>query len=438
MAGNDDPFAFTGIGNDRTVIRPVPGGRVQDIPRNNDVFMPDQGQAVALERLGKLNPLETAASELLALAAQLYNRPTHPSPHSLRQQLAGEIQQFQAEAAKTGAEREVIENASYALCSTLDDAILNTPWGHQGSWGERTLLAEFHGEVFGGENFFHKLKEAGQNPAKNLYLLELMYLCLSFGFQGRYRLLDNGKAKLEQIQAWVMQLIRQQRERSEPTLSPHWKGVKVASANTRRSIPLWVFYAVAAGILLAVFLGLMSLLSVQAEPIKRNIDAIAFSGKPTLLAKPPSVDFAPTLQEAFAPEIKAGLVTIHTRDGKPVVELRGDKGKGLFASGRDRLLNEQREQVVRKVATTLAMEHFRPYSFTVMGYTDNIPIRNPIGFQDNRDLSRARARTVEELMKAEAPSLRLSVKGKGELEPIADNSTREGRARNRRVEIIMD
>lgn len=431
MMGDDDPF-FSGGSNDRTVIRPVPGGRVQDIPRNTGVVFTGDVQTTPLERLGKLNPLENAASALLALAAKLYNRPSHPSPQRLKQQLSTEIRNFHTLAAQAGVDRDTIQQASHALCTTLDEAIFNTPWGQQSGWTEQSLLSEFHGSVAGGEEFFFKLKEAGQNPGKNLHLLELMYLCLVLGFQGRYRMAENGKAKLEQVQAWLAQLIRGLRGNSEKMLSPHWKGVKVQKTGFTRAIPLWVFYALAGGVLLVVFLGLLSTLAVQASPVKQRIDEIAFAG----VAMPAPPELLPTLKELLAADIRAGLVDVREKNGKPLIELRGDKG--LFASGRDTLVDGQREALVGRVADTLADPRFAAASFTVMGYTDNVPVSNRLSYQDNRELSRARAQTVEKLLTQRQPALRLGVSGKGESDPIADNKTKEGRARNRRVEIVMD
>lgn len=431
MTGDDDPF-FSAGSDDRTVIRPIPGGRVQDIPRNTGVVFTGDVQAGPLERLGKLNPLESAASALLALAAKLYNRPSHPSPQRLKQQLSNEIRSFHTLAAQAGADRDTVQQASHALCTTLDEAIFNTPWGQQSGWTEQSLLSEFHGSVAGGEEFFFKLKEAGQNPAQNLHLLELMYVCLALGFQGRYRVAENGKAKLEQIQSWLAQLIRGQRGSSDKTLAPHWKGVKVQKTGFTRAIPLWVFYALAGGVLLAVFLGLLSMLAVQASPVKQRIDEIAFAG----VAAPASPELVPTLKELLAPDIRSGLVEVRDKNGKPIIELRGDKG--LFASGRDTLVDDQRVALVGRVADALADKRFAAASFTVTGYTDNVPVSNRLSFQDNRELSRARAQTVEKLLTQKQPGLRLGVSGKGESNPIADNNTREGRARNRRVEIVMD
>jgi type VI secretion system protein ImpK len=47
--------------------------------------------------------------------------------------------------------------ARYVLCTTLDEVVLNTPWGRASQWSENSLLITFHNEAWGGEKFFELL-----------------------------------------------------------------------------------------------------------------------------------------------------------------------------------------------------------------------------------------------------------------------------------------
>lgn len=433
---NDDPFFNFSTDADRTVIRPVPGGRIQDIPRaapTGPVI-----QAIPLERLGKLNPLENAASALLDLAANLYGRPAHPAPQQLRQQLSAEVRSFQQQAAQMGIDKQTIQQASHALCTTLDEAVFNTPWGQQAGWAEHSLLSEFHDSVAGGEEFFQNLRSLGNNPAQNLYLLELMYLCLSFGFQGRYRMASDGKAKLEQIQTWLVDLIRQQRGQPDRALSPHWLGVSTQARKQQRFIPFWVFYALAAALAVAVFFGLLLSLSAYASHIKQKINEIAFAAPAnvTTVANPPvTISLLTSLKQYLAPEIQANLITVSAKNGKPFIRLRGEQG--LFQSGSELLLS-QRQDLVNKIADTLAEPMFAKSSWAVVGYTDDVQLSNRIRFNDNFELSKARAETVRELLLKRQANLKTVTRAKGAMESVGDNKTPEGRASNRRVEIILN
>lgn len=440
MIGNnssDDPFFSLAADTDRTVIRPVPGGRVQDIPRGIPNASTPFIQAIPLEHLGKLNPLENAASTLLDLAANLYGRPSHPTPQQLRQQLSAETRNFHQHAAQAGIDRQMIQQASHALCTTLDEAVFNTPWGQQAGWAEHSLLSEFHDSVAGGEEFFQNLRHLGDNPTQNLYLLELMYLCLGFGFQGRYRMVADGKTKLEQIQTWLVNLIRQQRGNTDKALSPHWVGVETQTRRRKRLIPFWAFYALAAALAVAMFFGFLMSLTVYASPIKQKINEIAFAPPVTTQAArtPVAPSLLASLKQAFAPEIQDKLLLVGIKNGKPFIQLRGEQG--LFQSGSELLL-VQREELVSKIAEVLVEPVFAKANLTVVGYTDNIPPSSRIRFNDNFDLSKARAEYVRDLLLKHQASLKASVLGKGAMDAVGDNKTPEGRASNRRVEIILN
>lgn len=74
----------------------------------------------------------------------------------------------------------------------------------------------------------------------------------------------------------------------------------------------------------------------------------------------------------------------------------------------------------------------------VEGHTDNLPIKNAV-YKDNWDLSTARANSIVRILSQEykVPEKRLTAAGRGEFMPRADNSTPEGRAKNRRTEIVL-
>lgn len=435
MNPNDDPF-FSSGGGDRTIIRPIPGGRAQDLRRQQEaVFSDPSGINVPLGRLSKLNPLDNAASAILALIANLYNSPSHPAPDQLKKQLIQEIKAFESSAAQADIDQDTINKARYVLCTTIDEAVFNTPWGRQSGWAERSLLSLFHNEVAGGKRFFQMLQELGQNPSRHLHLLELMYVCLAVGFQGRYRLDNNGKEKLTQIRAWLANLIKQTRGTAERLLSPHWKGVEVSKSGLMRVIPSWVFFAAAAGLVLLLFMGLLFSLGAKTNPVYAGVQGLDMEVNvvlPKAVEPPPPLDRVAFLQQWLEPEITAGLVKIHG-DGR--IEIRGDKG--LFASGSDALL-EHRVALVQKIADALASPAFDHTRYLVLGHTDNVPIRTPVRFANNWELSKARADTVKSILLARQPEMVLRTDGKADSDPIDNNDSKASRARNRRVDIVLD
>ena len=106
----------------------------------------------------------------------------------------------------------------------------------------------------------------------------------------------------------------------------------------------------------------------------------------------------------------------------------------LFTSG-DAELNPKAESILHKLALVLKKV---PNDIRVEGHTDNIPIKNNL-FPSNWQLSVARAtNTAYYLMKNEGLSPeKVSIVGYAEYKPIATNDTPEGRALNRRVDIVI-
>ena len=109
------------------------------------------------------------------------------------------------------------------------------------------------------------------------------------------------------------------------------------------------------------------------------------------------------------------------------------KGSLLFNSGSAELKEESRP-VLNKVG--LILERYAAGTIEIEGHTDNVPMSSR-RYANNNELSAARALSVFDYMLATTnlDPARIKTSGRGEYVPIADNSTDEGRAKNRRVEI---
>ena len=137
-----------------------------------------------------------------------------------------------------------------------------------------------------------------------------------------------------------------------------------------------------------------------------------------------------SMQTVFADLIDSKQITVRGNELWIEIELNSSL---LFPSG-DALPNDHAFDLLEKVAGILA-----PFDnpIHVEGFTDNLPI-NTAKFPTNWELSAARAGSVVRMLAADGvdPS-RLAAVGYGEFQPIADNSTAEGRARNRRVILVI-
>ena len=131
-----------------------------------------------------LNPLVQAAAPLLQLLGRLRNTVSNPNVDDLRERTVRQVRQFEQAARDGGVPNEQLRPAHYALCASIDDVVLNTPWGSQGGWAARSLVSTFHQETRSGERFFRILEDLGKTPATYLPVLELMYLLPEPRFPG--------------------------------------------------------------------------------------------------------------------------------------------------------------------------------------------------------------------------------------------------------------
>ena len=414
----DDPFA--GLTGDRTVIMPVPGGRTPARPGASDSTTTLEEPTVS----SGVNPLVAAANPLLNMIPQLRSSVEHPNPAGLRDGLAQGIRAFEAQARAAGVSPEHVVVARYALCTLIDETAASTPWGASGAWAQRGLLAMFHNETSGGEKFFQLLARLADNPQANLHLLELMYVCLQFGFEGRYRVADGGLRQLEAVRQRLLSIIRKQRGEYERDLSPSWRGVPAVPQSRLAWLPLWVVGAVAAVIIVAVYLAFSLSLSRSSDRLAIDIAGVRVGA---VLRPAPAPE--PRLTPFLAEEIQRGLVAVDDRLDRSIVTILGD---GIFKPG-EVTIAAARQPLLFRIADAIARV---PGQVDVIGHTDNLPIRS-LRFPSNWELSSARADSVAGLLASRVERGRLHIEGRGESEPIAGNDSPEGRAKNRRVEIIV-
>ena len=221
------------------------------------------------------NRLVAVAIELLLMLPQLRQASQHPDPVGLQNDLLARLRRFEAEALRRGAEASDVGPARYILCAALDEAVLTTPWGAESIWLQRSLLSQLHQETWGGEKVFTILEQVRRDPDRHLELIELADICLSLGFQGRFRLLDNGLTQLEELRESLARSIAGRRPERPAALAPAWTP-SVASGRIRGWLPLWVVALVAVAAALIAYTIFLSQVSSEIDQVAgtiRQIDA---------------------------------------------------------------------------------------------------------------------------------------------------------------------
>jgi type VI secretion system protein ImpK len=307
--------------------------------------------------------------------------------------------------------------------------VLNTPWGSRSVWASQTLLNLFHNEGWGGEKFFQILDRLLQQAAGHVDLLELLYLCMAMGLEGKYRVQAAGRTQLDMVQANVLQVIRQQRGDVERELSPHWKGVEDARPKLARFVPLWVVGVVGLGLALAVYAGLLFALNRVSDPVAVQVAALGRDVEPLLerraVVAPPQMTLAVLLRDEAARK----LLEVRNDAGTETVVLR----EGLFDSGSAEVLSSE-IPVIEAVGRALNQ---LPGQVRITGHTDDVPIRT-LRFPSNWKLSTSRAEAVRDMLARTVAPERLTAQGRADTEPLVPNDTPAHRALNRRVEITLE
>lgn len=452
----DDPFAEP-TDTDKTVIRPNPGGRLGMVPPMEGAFqpahvpapaapagIPGQPEDSATEPLSQsatgFNPLVAAASALFMLVGRIRNRAQHSDPGRLRDSVVKEIRAFETHATQAGLNQQSVKVARYALCATLDDVVLNTPWGDRSIWAQQSMVGTFHRETHGGDRFYELLERLQKDPSGNRDLLEFLYMCLTLGFEGRLRVDPRGAEKHLAIRDRLAHDIRAHRGPLEQALSPRWAGIEKPLRMISAWVPVWLVTGATAGLACLTFFAFSFALSFDTERFRGQLLALGALGPVELArAAPPPPPPPPTPQEIedqnrietfLAPEIAQGLVQVLREANVITVRITG---RGMFGSGSD-VLEDAAAPIVDRVARALNTE---AGAILVAGHSDNIPI-NTARFPSNAFLSLARAQAVMTRMSQtiDAPE-RLSAEGRADTDPIASNDTAEGRAQNRRIDVIL-
>ena len=462
---DNDPFAEPDD-TDKTVIRPNPGGRrtpgttpaaqpaapVEPMaaPQMDAVGIPAAAAAPQATRrdgpqevemvLTGMNQLTAGAAPLFSLISRIRNRAQHMDPDKLRSSVVAEVRAFENRALQAGVPAQTVKIARYALCATLDDVVLNTPWGGQSSWGLQSMVGTFHRETVGGDRFYDLLARLEKDPSTNLDVLEFIYMCLSLGFEGRLRVEQGGADKHLQIRQGLARIIRGQRGDVERDLSPHWEGEDKPFRPLSAWRLVWIALATTAALLALQFTGLSYLLGTQTERLMGQLSVID-SGPVAALQRraPPPPPTPPTppdevrLQKVVTflqEEIDEGIVNVFQQGNTLVIRIAGSN---MFGSGSDQLTPKFIEPI-KRVANALNDE---PGPVIITGHSDNIPIKSS-RFPSNMHLSLARAKSVmNSLSNTITDTSRLTAEGRSDNEPIADNSTAEGRAKNRRIEVLL-
>ncbi|OMW45515.1 type VI secretion system protein TssL, long form [Burkholderia pseudomallei] len=406
------PFSADGAARDGT---PVPAAE------------PPAARLAAIQ--AARNSLLEASRPLLRALADMPDQLDREGIRQLRLLLEQEVRLFQRFCEQANLRRDHVLGARYCLCTALDEAAMQTAWARSGdsslgAWISEGLATTFHEDRQGGDKVYLLIGRLMNAPREHLDLLEVIYRVLSLGFEGRYRYEADGQRKHEAVRQRLHNEIAAQHGPVSVALSPHWQSGARSRRLSIHDFPVWITATALSVLLLGAFGYFKYALLTRGADVEKQIAAIG------RMTPPPPAAPALRLAALLRNEIAAGTVSVDEDARHSAVTFCGD---AMFPPGKA-AVNTSSGPLIAKIAAEIARV---PGKVTVLGYTDNAPVRGS-EFPSNEALSEARATQVMQLLQAAGvPANRLAALGKGAANPIGDNRTVPGRALNRRVEITV-
>ncbi len=437
--------------DDRTIMRPKPGGQRSAAAGRMQPARPPPSRSAAASPVEPppifaigANPLTATAEPLILLLARLWNAPAKPFSGDLRDSAIRALHVFEQRARDAGVPMEQLRPAHFALCSSIDDVVQNTPWGAAAGWDAGSLAATFHLETRGGERFLEQLAQICRKPASWLPVIELMYVCLSPGFMGPYRRSPGGAEAIERVRQQTHAVIIAQRPSIGPILSTHWAGVAAPYLPGRARFPVWVVGSVALAIIAGLFVWCMVALNAASDDVYARMLSAPPSAMPQI-ARSPLIRPPPPPPETTLPDRLAASLRSDIGDNRMAV--LGTAGTAVLRVGASTMfvaggatLAPNSVPLLERIGAALRNELSRDGglgAIRVNAYTDNQPFRS-VKFPSNFQLSASRAEAVREVLQrviGSAPSI--GAEGRADADPIDSNATPDGREHNRRMEIVL-
>ncbi|WP_321872903.1 type IVB secretion system protein IcmH/DotU [Burkholderia ubonensis] len=373
-----------------------------------------------------VNPLLESARILLQALADMPAALDAEAVVHRRRWLEHEIRVFAWICGELRLRPEHVRSASYCLCSALDEAAMQTSWGSDDAtgaeWQANGLAVAFGYDRQGGDRVFRLIDEAMRSPRGHLDLIEVFQNILDLGFRGRFRFEHDGRKRLLAIRERVHNVVVTGRlcvdratepvRLARPLIDP-W--VRPAAARRPR---LWIV----GGLVVALLLGAAGYAAVDQWVRAKDAQRMSLALDPLTQA----------LEEHLRDQIAAGNVELIRNAGQNTLTVRFG---GMFMPG-DAAVAPWGASVVASAGHEIAALSAEA-NVLVVGYADSVPAG--AGHQGaNQALSEARARQVAKiLVSAGLSGQRISAIGKSDADPLADNDTKQGRARNRRVEVTV-
>jgi type VI secretion system protein ImpK len=218
------------------------------------------------------------ATDLFLIVIRMRESEDLGDPASLRKLISYYIDLFRRNCKAAGIPDDAVNEAVYAIVALIDETVLSVPGACRDYWFGRPLQLDLFGDNIAGEEFFNKLQKLMAQAEKKKDVLEIFYLCLSLGFEGRYKIMNPDERAAIMDEAG--RKLRRAKIRVSSSLSPHGNRTDPAPLRKKKKsggtgvFPLWAGAAAAGGVSLAVYLILFLLTSVDLGRVLKIVEQL--------------------------------------------------------------------------------------------------------------------------------------------------------------------
>ncbi len=221
-----------------------------------------------------LDVMYWTCGEVLTLGAQLGTARDLPPPDVLQRRIATLFDEMDRRGAQGGLAKRDLDDARYAIVAFIDEQLFRAPWQGRQQWMLEPLQFTYFNENTAGEGFFTRL-EALERDTARAHVLEVYYLCLTLGFQGKYAI-KGGDGLTPTIERLAGILGR--RLPSSDLLSPHGLPKEGRRGRAAREAPVLAVSVGLVVIAVLLFFGLKLALASSTSDATTGMRAATQSG----------------------------------------------------------------------------------------------------------------------------------------------------------------
>ncbi|MEM9192930.1 MAG: DotU family type IV/VI secretion system protein [Myxococcota bacterium] len=197
---------------------------------------------------------------------------SQPSPEVLHGRLRAFIDRMMRRASEVGFSQQDIQDIAYAVVALADEIVLTSAANLRDFWLPRLLQLQYFNENVAGDNFFVRLQGIRADPNR-VEVLRVYYMCLLFGFQGRYRI-RGGEVELANITEAVQSDLTRAGAIKNEALAPSAARPRENLGGQRRSLPLILLSVVAVVLSILLYVGLRFSVSGTAEDVVETVQGL--------------------------------------------------------------------------------------------------------------------------------------------------------------------